>query len=51
MGVEPSYFKYDQSKSTMHGESDSGLRSMPDDNLASLTGFETPNSFDDESKE
>ncbi|GKC62003.1 hypothetical protein Tco_1089601 [Tanacetum coccineum] len=53
MGVEPSYFKYDQSKSTMHGDSDSasGLRSMPDDNLASLTGFETPDSFDDESKE
>ncbi|GKA52497.1 hypothetical protein Tco_0745812 [Tanacetum coccineum] len=31
--------------------SDSGLRSMPDDDLASLTGFETPDSVDDDSKE
>ncbi|GJR40063.1 hypothetical protein Tco_1215747 [Tanacetum coccineum] len=53
MGVEPSYFKYDQSKSTMHGasDSDSGLCLMPDDDLASLTGFETPNSANDDSKE
>ncbi|GJT28629.1 hypothetical protein Tco_0908904 [Tanacetum coccineum] len=31
--------------------SDSGLWSMPDDDLASLTGFETPDSADDDSKE
>ncbi|GKA02327.1 retrovirus-related pol polyprotein from transposon TNT 1-94, partial [Tanacetum coccineum] len=33
------------------GDSDSGLRSMPDDDLVSLTGFETPDSADDDSKE
>nr|GEW80829.1 hypothetical protein [Tanacetum cinerariifolium] len=33
------------------GDSDSGLRSMPDDDLVSLTGFETPDSADNNSKE
>ncbi|GJZ20382.1 retrovirus-related pol polyprotein from transposon TNT 1-94 [Tanacetum coccineum] len=53
LGVEPSHFEYDQSKSTMHGasDSDSGLRLMLDDDLASLTCFETPDSADDDSKE
>ncbi|GKB26898.1 retrovirus-related pol polyprotein from transposon TNT 1-94 [Tanacetum coccineum] len=53
MGVEPSHFEYDQSKSTMHGasDSDSGLRLMLDDDLASLTCFETLDSADDDSKE
>ncbi|GJZ73708.1 retrovirus-related pol polyprotein from transposon TNT 1-94 [Tanacetum coccineum] len=53
MGVEPSHFEYNQSKSTMHGasDSDSGLRLMLDDDLASLTCFETPDSADDDSKE
>ncbi|GJY12458.1 retrovirus-related pol polyprotein from transposon TNT 1-94 [Tanacetum coccineum] len=32
-------------------DSDSGLRFMPDDDLASLTGFETPDSADGDSKE
>ncbi|GJZ32641.1 retrovirus-related pol polyprotein from transposon TNT 1-94 [Tanacetum coccineum] len=53
MGAEPSHFEYDQSKSIMHGasDSDSGLCLMPDDDLASLTGFETLDSADDDSKE
>ncbi|GJV41504.1 hypothetical protein Tco_1419944 [Tanacetum coccineum] len=33
------------------GDSDSGLRYMPDDDLVSLTGFETLDSADDDSKE
>nr|GEY41935.1 hypothetical protein [Tanacetum cinerariifolium] len=33
------------------GDSESGLRSMPDDDLVSLTGFETPDSADNYSKE
>nr|GEY21072.1 hypothetical protein [Tanacetum cinerariifolium] len=33
------------------GDSDSRLRSMLDDDLVSLTGFETPDSADDDSKE
>ncbi|GKC23710.1 hypothetical protein Tco_1025860 [Tanacetum coccineum] len=51
MGAKPSHFEYDQSKSKMHGDSDSGLCSMPDDDIASLTGFKTPDSADDDSKE
>ncbi|GJY79388.1 retrovirus-related pol polyprotein from transposon TNT 1-94 [Tanacetum coccineum] len=53
IGAEPSHFEYDQSKSIMHGasDSDSGLCLMHDDDLASLTGFETPDSADDDSKE
>ncbi|GJX37572.1 retrovirus-related pol polyprotein from transposon TNT 1-94 [Tanacetum coccineum] len=53
LGVEPSHFEYGQSNSTKHGDSDSdyGLRSMPDDDMVSLTGFETPNSIDDDSQE
>nr|GEW41752.1 retrovirus-related Pol polyprotein from transposon TNT 1-94 [Tanacetum cinerariifolium] len=52
LSVEPSHFEFDQYKSTMHGESDSdsGLHLMPDDDFASLFGFETPDSTDDESK-
>ncbi|GJX34611.1 hypothetical protein Tco_0246168 [Tanacetum coccineum] len=46
MGAEP----YNQTNLT-DGDSDSGLRSMPDDDLVSLTGFETPDSADDDSKE
>ncbi|GJY35036.1 hypothetical protein Tco_0420414 [Tanacetum coccineum] len=52
LGVEPSHFEYDQTKSTMHGgsDSDSGLHSMPDDDLVSLTDFETPDSADNDSQ-
>ncbi|GJR84377.1 hypothetical protein Tco_0155162 [Tanacetum coccineum] len=48
--TETSYFEYDQPKSK-HGDSDSdsGLRSMPDDDLVSLTGFETPDLADNNS--
>nr|GEV56749.1 hypothetical protein [Tanacetum cinerariifolium] len=41
---------YNQTQS-MDGDSDSELRFMPDDDLVSLTGFETPNSADDDFKE
>ncbi|GJS39968.1 hypothetical protein Tco_0565011 [Tanacetum coccineum] len=53
LGDEPSNFEYDHTKSTKLGDydSDSGLRSIPDDDFASLNGFETPDSPDDESKE
>ncbi|GKC10132.1 hypothetical protein Tco_1001742 [Tanacetum coccineum] len=53
LGAEPSHFDYDQTKSTMHVDYDSdfGLRSMPDDDLVSLTGFETPESNDNDSQE
>ncbi|GJX91961.1 hypothetical protein Tco_0345287 [Tanacetum coccineum] len=49
--VEPSHFEYDQTKSTKHGDSDFdfGLCSMPDDDLVSLTGFETLDSADNDS--
>nr|GFA28045.1 hypothetical protein [Tanacetum cinerariifolium] len=46
LGAEP----YNQTKS-WDGDSDSRLRSMLDDDLVSLTGFETPDSTDDDSKE
>ncbi|GKG13096.1 hypothetical protein Tco_0350056, partial [Tanacetum coccineum] len=46
LGAEP----YNQTNLT-DGDSESGLRSMPDDDLVSLTGFETPDSADDDSKE
>ncbi|GKC04499.1 hypothetical protein Tco_0996109, partial [Tanacetum coccineum] len=51
LGAEPSHFEYDQIKSTMHSDSDSdsGLHYIPDDDLVSLTGFETPNSADNDS--
>ncbi|GKE14967.1 hypothetical protein Tco_1422544 [Tanacetum coccineum] len=53
LGAEPSHFEYDQTKSTMHGgsDSDSGLHSMPDDDLVSLTDFKTPDSADNDSQE
>ncbi|GKA48980.1 hypothetical protein Tco_0741938 [Tanacetum coccineum] len=53
LGAEPYHFDYDQTKSTMHVDYDSdfGLRSMPDDDLVSLTGFETPESDDNDSQE
>nr|GEX19534.1 hypothetical protein [Tanacetum cinerariifolium] len=51
LGVEPSYFEYDQTKSIKHGDSDSGLCSMPDDDMVSLTGFETSDSADNDSQE
>ncbi|GJX36478.1 hypothetical protein Tco_0248035 [Tanacetum coccineum] len=53
LGAEPYHFDYDQTKSTMHVDYDSnfGLRSMPDDDLVSLTGFETPDSDDNDSQE
>ncbi|GJW60181.1 hypothetical protein Tco_0109516 [Tanacetum coccineum] len=44
--AEPSHFEYVQS---MHGDSDSGLHSMPDDDIASLDGFESLDSADQES--
>ncbi|GKA88363.1 retrovirus-related pol polyprotein from transposon TNT 1-94 [Tanacetum coccineum] len=46
LGAEP----YNQTN-LKDGDSDSGLRSMPDDDLVSLTGFESPDSADDDSKE
>ncbi|GJW74461.1 retrovirus-related pol polyprotein from transposon TNT 1-94 [Tanacetum coccineum] len=46
MGAEPYNQKY-----LKDGDSDSGLCSMPNDDLVSLTGFETPDSADDDSKE
>ncbi|GJR97018.1 retrovirus-related pol polyprotein from transposon TNT 1-94 [Tanacetum coccineum] len=46
LGAEP----YNQTKSR-DGDFDSRLCSMPDDDLVSLTGFETPDSVDDDSKE
>nr|GEU97437.1 hypothetical protein [Tanacetum cinerariifolium] len=46
LGAEP----YNQTKST-DGDSDSELRFMPDDDLVFLTGFETPDSADDDFKE
>nr|GEV93946.1 hypothetical protein [Tanacetum cinerariifolium] len=46
LGAKP----YNQIKS-WDGDSDSRLRSMLDDDLVSLTGFETPDSTDDDSKE
>nr|GFA11123.1 hypothetical protein [Tanacetum cinerariifolium] len=48
--VEPSHFKYDQTKLTKHGDSDSGLCSMPDDDLVSLTSFENPESTNNDSQ-
>ncbi|GKA30880.1 hypothetical protein Tco_0717185 [Tanacetum coccineum] len=51
LGAEPSHFEYDQTKSTNHGDFDSRLRSMPDDDPISLPGFETPNSADNDSQE
>ncbi|GJW61250.1 hypothetical protein Tco_0110585 [Tanacetum coccineum] len=53
LGAELLNFEYDQTKSTRHGDSDSdfGVRSMSDDELASLTCFKTPNSADNDSKE
>ncbi|GJY02028.1 reverse transcriptase domain-containing protein [Tanacetum coccineum] len=46
LGVEP----YNQTKSR-DGDSDSRLHSMPDYDLVFMTGFETPNPADDDSKE
>ncbi|GJR18033.1 hypothetical protein Tco_0966560 [Tanacetum coccineum] len=46
LGAEP----YNQTKST-NGDSDSRLHSMPDDDLVSLTGFKTPDSANNDSKE
>ncbi|GJR78823.1 hypothetical protein Tco_0149608 [Tanacetum coccineum] len=53
LSAEPSPFKYVEIKSTKHGESDSdsGLCSMPDDDLVSLTCFETLNSAGNDSQE
>nr|GFA08904.1 hypothetical protein [Tanacetum cinerariifolium] len=48
--VEPSHFKYDQTKLTKHGDSDSRLCSMPDDDLVSLTSFENPESTNNDSQ-
>ncbi|GJX29298.1 hypothetical protein Tco_0237377 [Tanacetum coccineum] len=46
LGAEP----YNQTK-TKDGDSDSRLCCMPDDDMVSLTGFGTPDSADDDSKE
>ncbi|GJT88115.1 hypothetical protein Tco_1069832 [Tanacetum coccineum] len=46
LGAEP----YNQTN-LKDGDYDSRLRSMPDDDLVSLTGFESPDSADDDSKE
>ncbi|GJY74559.1 hypothetical protein Tco_0478990 [Tanacetum coccineum] len=47
LNVEP----YDPTKSRdADSDSDSGLQSMPDDDLPSLSGFETPDSQDEDSQ-
>ncbi|GJT26048.1 hypothetical protein Tco_0895985 [Tanacetum coccineum] len=52
LGAEPYHFEYDHTNSTKLGDSGSvsGLRSMLDDDLVSLTGFETPESADNDSQ-
>ncbi|GJT90234.1 hypothetical protein Tco_1079079 [Tanacetum coccineum] len=51
LSVEPSPFEHDHSKSTKQGDFDFefGLHFMPDDDLVSLIGLETPDSVDNHS--
>ncbi|GJU47660.1 hypothetical protein Tco_1204926 [Tanacetum coccineum] len=53
LGAEPYHSEYDYTKSTKLGESDSDsiLRSMPDDYLVSLISFETSETADNDSQE
>nr|GEV28397.1 uncharacterized mitochondrial protein AtMg00810-like [Tanacetum cinerariifolium] len=51
LGSEPFHMEINQTNSAKNDDSDSGLRSMLDNDLISLIGFETADSTDDDSKE